>query len=312
MLNLARANLKVKLYSIDEASLSEHQKQIYATVKEMLNAPAEVSAITEDRGWDGIYQAESSIALLYSGERLRQEIDACLHDLRNLNEAEAHTLRLDYQRLVKHAVDGSTAGSDDTTLIVYLLRLMEGIHWNKKKRYVVGELYAQATRRILWCILVSFVLLILPYIAVNVFYEPNNLGWWWSMLILWTALTAGLFGAFFFRLTDLKNRSIAMGVDEMALQRRWSYTLLRAGVGVCGALVVYFFLRSVIVEVTLVPKFEEIRIDPVKVSSADTSFWMSFMVPSKAMALFTIWCFLAGYSEKLVPGILSGAEGKLH
>jgi hypothetical protein len=309
MLNLARTNLGVKLRSIDETSLaSEHQKKIYAAVTEMLKAPVDTSAITEGRGWDEIYEAESLIALLYNGERLRQVIGECLQDLTDLNKAEADAINPDCQELLKRPVDGSIPGSDDTMLRGCLLRLMEGVHWNNKKKYLVRELHAQATRRILWFLLVSLVLMILPFVVINLDIEKVN--WWWSMLTLWTALTAGLFGAFFFRLTDINSRTITMSVDEAALQCKLSYTLLRAGVGVCGALIVYIFLRSGIAEGALFPKFDEIKIELVDVA-AGTPLHMAFAMPSKAMALLTFWCFLAGYSEKLVPNILSSAEQRL-
>ena len=35
---------------------------------------------------------------------------------------------------------------------------------------------------------------------------------------------------------------------------------------------------------------------------------MSFVIPSKDLALMTVWCFLAGFSEVLVPNLLTGAE----
>ncbi len=311
LLNLARTNLGVRLRSIDETSLaSERQKKIYATLTEMLKAPAEASAITEDRGWDEIYEAESLIALLYGGEQLRQEIGARLQNLTDLDKAEVDTIRLDCQELLKRPVDGSTPGSDDTMLRVCLLRLVEGVHWNTKKKYLVRVVHAQATRRILWCLLVSLVLLIAPYLVINLDFKTAGVSVWWSLLPLWTALTAGLFGAFFFRLTDISSRSIAMSVDEAVLQRKLSYTLLRAGVGVCGALIVYVFLRSGIAEGALFPKFEEIKIDLVDVASG-APLSMAFAMPSKALALLMFWCFLAGYSEKLVPSILGGAEQKL-
>jgi hypothetical protein len=87
MLNLARSNLGVRLRSIDEATLSERQKKIHASVTEMLKVPAEPNTITEDQGWDKIFEAESLVALLHAGEGLRQEMGAYLQDLTDLNKA---------------------------------------------------------------------------------------------------------------------------------------------------------------------------------------------------------------------------------
>jgi len=38
---------------------------------------------------------------------------------------------------------------------------------------------------------------------------------------------------------------------------------------------------------------------------------MSFVVPSKDLALVTVWCFLAGFSESLVPSILTSTERQI-
>jgi hypothetical protein len=130
---------------------------------------------------------------------------------------------------------------------------------------------------------------------------------WWSLFTLWTALTAGLLGAFFSRLLSVQRAG--MSLDEAFMHRELSYSLLRAGVGVCGALIAYFFLRSGIVEGALFPNFKEVAIEWVQ-APKDT-LPISIVVPSKALALLTFWCFLAGFSEALVPRILSNAERQL-
>jgi hypothetical protein len=38
---------------------------------------------------------------------------------------------------------------------------------------------------------------------------------------------------------------------------------------------------------------------------------MAFVVPSRDLALLTVWCFVAGFSEALAPSILAGAERQL-
>ena len=102
-----------------------------------------------------------------------------------------------------------------------------------------------------------------------------------------------------------------MTLDEVFLHREVSYTLLRAGVGMCGALIVYFFFRSGLVSGALFPTFEKVSIDYVDVPKGAGSVPMSFVMPSKDLALLTFWCFLAGFSEALVPSILASTERQL-
>jgi len=315
MLGLARTNLGVRLRAIDETSLtSDCQKKIYATVAEMLKAPSESSPTAQTFEWDDIYKAESLIALLYSGEQLRREIDARLEDLAAVDQAGADNFRRDNQELLNRPSDGSNPGLDDSVR-GFLLRILEAVHWNAKKKYLARPLRAQATNRILVCLLVSFVLLIAPYGFLISDYATGSgsVHKVWSLFALYTALTAGLLGSFCSRLYGIQRQWGNMSLDEVSLQREWTYTLLRAGVGVCGALVVYIFLRSGIAEGALFPKFDEIKIDLVNVTSNDkeTAVEMAFAMPSKALALLTFWCFLAGISETLVPSILKSSEQEL-
>jgi hypothetical protein len=130
---------------------------------------------------------------------------------------------------------------------------------------------------------------------------------YWTLFALYTALVSGLLGAFFSRLLTIQRDWANMSLDEVFLHREFSYSLLRAGVGVCGALVMFFFFKSGLVEGALFPKVENMKMDLVQASGSD----MAFVVPSKDLALVTVWCFLAGFSEKLVPSILTSTERQI-
>jgi hypothetical protein len=307
MLNLYRTNLDVRFRSIDESALqTPHQRQLYASVSQMFVAQEHERFGTPDFDWDEVYKMERLIALLLGGADLRQEIDARLKELATEHVDCAELLRKDYDALLKPA--GGGAEPDDGLLHGFLLRVLEGLHWHAKKKYLARPIRKEATKIILLCVLVSFFMLVGPYIFVN-FQPPAETGKWWSLFALYTALTSGLLGAFFSRLIWVQRHWAEMTLDEVFLHRELSYTLLRAGVGMCGALIVYYFLRSGLLEGSLFPDFEKVSLELVNVSS-DKTVTMSFVTPSENLALLTVWCFLAGFSEALVPSILASTEGK--
>ena len=307
MLHLYRTNLEVRLRGIEESSLqSDGQKKIFQSVTEMLTAPCPTRATGRGIEWDDVYKIERLIALLYNGPLLRQEIGARLQELAVDNPKETEALRRDYESMLRPS-DGSKA--DDTMLRSFLLRVMEALHWNAKKKYLARPIRKEATKKILYCVLIAFLFVVGPYVILN-FWGPGDIGKWWSLFALYIALTSGLMGAFFSRLIAVQRHWGDFTLDEVFQQRELSYTLLRAGVGMCGALIVYFFLRSGFVSGPLFPVFKDVMIDYVNITSPD-AVNMTFVMPSQALALLTFWCFLAGFSEALVPSILASTEGKL-
>jgi hypothetical protein len=308
MLSLYRTNLDVRFRNIDESALqTPHQRQIYATVSQMFAMQGQPHAAAPDLDWDEIYKTERLIALLLDGPRLRQEIDARLKELATERAECAESLRKDYDALLKPADDQPAA--DDSVLHGFLLRVLEGLHWHAKKKYIARPIRKEATKIILFCVMTAFLMLVAPYVFANL--QPHTeTSKWWSLFALYTALSSGLLGAFFSRLIWVQRHWADMTLDEVFLHRELSYTLLRAGVGMCGALIVYFFLRSGILEGSLFPEFEKVSLQLVNVSS-DRTVWMDFVMPSEALALLTFWCFLAGFSEALVPSILASTESKL-
>lgn len=302
MLRLYRSNLEVRLRCIDEASLqTESQKRTYASVVEILNSKGEQSAPESEAAWDEVYRAERMIEMLLSGIQLRQEIAARLDELALDNAIEAERFRVQFEAIAKASSD-SHAPADDTVLRSLLLRIMERLHWHAKKRYLSRPIRKQATKNILWCMLAAFVLAILPYIAI---WLDSRVSPYWTLFALYTALVSGLLGAFFSRLLTIQRDWSRMSLDEVFLHRELSYSLLRAGVGVCGALVIFFFFKSGLIDGALFPKFENMSMDLIYASD------MAFVVPSKDLALVTVWCFLAGFSESLVPSLLTNTERQL-
>lgn len=312
MLQLYRTNLEVRLRCVDEQALkSEMQRRIYDEVAETMKAWRAPAQDDRDVDWDEVYKVERLMANLLDGARLRQEIAARLQDLAADSASDAARLQSEYQSLTRGPAGGQ-AQVEDAALHAFLLRLLEALHWAEKKKYLARPIRKEATKILLGGVAAGLLLMILPYVAVN--FDPwtkGELNPLWSLFALWTALMAGLVGALFTRLMTLQRHWAQMPLDEVFLHREVSYTVLRAGVGVCGALIVFFFMRSGLLTGELFPDFEKIAMVTIAAAADDPALKMFFVVPSNDLALLTIWCFIAGFSEALVPGILSKAERQL-
>jgi hypothetical protein len=135
----------------------------------------------------------------------------------------------------------------------------------------------------------------------------------WAWLPLYIALVSGLFGAFFSRMQDLQSNWNRLSFGQVRDAMDWRAILFRGAIGMSGALIVYFFLRSGLIQGNLFPKFEDFGIDHSffpETAAAGTKdlFRVELAHPSHALALLIIWSFIAGFSERFVPGILTATE----
>jgi hypothetical protein len=313
MLQLYRTNLEVRLQCIDQETLSAHQKQIYSKIAERLQVPVQERETDAGLEWDKTYKLERLIALLLNGAQLRQEAAHRLNELTDNNVPEAMSFQHEYRAIAAApAHEGQPPAGDDGVLRAFLLRVMEALQWAAKKKYLASPIRKEATKKILLGVFVAFVLLIIPYVLLSLNYlvsASDDISPLWSHLTLYTAVISGGLGAFFSRLIVLQRDWPNMALEEVCLHNEWSYALLRAGVGMCGALILYYFLVSGLIDGSVFPHIERFGINLVVVEPPGVH--MAFATPSKDFALLTVWCFLAGFSELLVPGLLAKTERQL-
>jgi len=129
------------------------------------------------------------------------------------------------------------------------------------------------------------------------------------------ALATGFFGSAFFMLAQMQgNLSKAKDVDMQALWS-WSIIVLRCLVGIGAASILYFVFRSGLLQGTLWPDlggmgFEEL-ISPLNDDGKKSWIVASkLLVPTLDTGLLVFWSFLAGYSQTLVPKILTSMESR--
>ena len=111
----------------------------------------------------------------------------------------------------------------------------------------------------------------------------------------------GLCGAYFSRLTTL-NSNVDIDYDTLMSSYRFRSLVLRGGVGMLAAVVVYYLIYSGLIAGDLFP-------ESLRTSDIVSMFGGSEpLVPAKDTAKLMVWCFVAGFSERFVTGTLERLE----
>lgn len=115
------------------------------------------------------------------------------------------------------------------------------------------------------------------------------------------AIVAGFFGATFFILARLNTRLADAKLDDIEAFYDWKNLIVRCLFGAGGATILYFFFETGLLKGTIWPELMYIGFKPCCGGG---------LVPNQHLALLLVWSFLAGYSETLVPALLTQTEAR--
>lgn len=124
---------------------------------------------------------------------------------------------------------------------------------------------------------------------------------------LLVAMASGLFGATFSMLVKYRARAAQGSEDDLQAALAWYTLLTRASVGLGASAVLYFFFESGLLNGTLWPNLAQLKFEVSQVGGSGATA----VVPNKDWCLLVIWTFLAGFSESLVPNILTQTETRV-
>jgi hypothetical protein len=127
-------------------------------------------------------------------------------------------------------------------------------------------------------------------------------------MVSWACFGCGLIGGF----VSIQQRIKNVEVEELELlSRSWFQILLIPVYGGIFALVLYLALLSRIVEGSLFPTFSVPAFSiPPTTDDMKNMFVNTFPATGVDFAKLVFWCFVAGFSERLVPQIISTREDK--
>lgn len=271
--------------------------------------------------WNVAYRIERLLALVEPEGTLAYELN------RRIDEAQENSLS-GYPRLKAEAEVAKGDALDKTQmppvlrpggadlLRTALVNTLEELQWAKQRKYYVRPIKKKATQRIVLFGLLAFLIFTFPYLHIYFKKYGSNpeavSDWAW--LALYTSLTGGLFGAFFSRLLFVQSRWENLTIGEWRQSSDVWSLILRGSVGMCGSLLLFFFLRSGVMTGSLFPPFQQLGLSFSNLQDSlghDTSPTTHLALPSQALALLAVWSVMAGFSERLVPSILSKTESTL-
>lgn len=248
--------------------------------------------LTGERSWRNAYQIEQLMVPLYAGEKLDVELERRLLEAEKINPpVSGYYSRLD---LAKASEEHKRA---------LLARLVNDLQWRYETRQVEAyfrRVIAKRTSNVFVAATGVFLL-----VTLFIFWASGEAETASFRVVEWkvivTSLAAGLLGAAFSMLLNVNARASEGDIEDLKSLRRLAFVVSRIAVGIGASLIVYYLITAEMMgDAVFLPKLDELYSATV----VDAEF-------RKNYALLVMVCFIAGFSERLVPNLLKRSEGNL-
>lgn len=315
MLRQFYSNLSVQL-SLCEPDGTERAERIRTRVQKILEPSWSEESPPSAFSWRGAYLAEQLLVALLPEAQLVARLARKSAEWEEEGVAGADELTEEIKALM------SRAPLDLGWARAILLRVVNEDQWQSQQKIEIRKLAQRYRQRLN----AAFLLMLAAFLAV-LFVTPNFLPLSWTRGTgggysgLLTALVAGLFGASFSALIG-SAKVKASSIEEMESLSTGGQIVLRMLVGAGGAAIIYFFFETGLIEGVAIPDLQQLAFNLVAVPDGfatpgvpatdvdgmkkEAVFGM--WVPNTEVSLLVVWSFLAGFSETLVPRVLTQVE----
>jgi hypothetical protein len=232
-------------------------------------------------------------------------------------EAASPSASADAAQKLAHARDAYTDAQNECDVMrrSILAAALDDLQWFYQQRILKRHALWKSASRLLTLGLICLAVVALPFFGflfgkltgsqglVGLMEKFPNYG-------LFTAMSFGMLGAFFSRLISFQF-SNEMTVEAAEYRYGFKSLSIRCGVGVFGAIIVYYLLQTGFIGTNYKPDFTNLGYDSQPVVTMLSGDARNVLLPSKDWCLLVLWSFLAGFSERLVPDTLARIDGEL-
>ena len=240
------------------------------------------SRLAGERTWRNNQHIEQLLVALLTAEELAVE-RARLERLTPEHEAVAAAATADPQEREPLGLERAL-----------VLRLLQDRHWSFDVERLEAFYRRSVRRRVSLVFALAVFAFFGPHLLPAVFERLLALAGDAKKELLFTAITAGMLGACFSMLTSLEQRLEAADLDVLRSLSTPSYLFFRVFAGAAGGLVLFYVVHSQLLAGALLPDLTDLE-----------------AVAPKDRSLLTVLCFAAGFSEKLITGVLARARGSV-
>ena len=247
------------------------------------------------RNWTNAYEIEQLLVHLFDDDTVATELRIRILEARSILRPELAAMYEAHFDAIEKRSGGADAAGVPNSRRTLLARLVNDLQW----RYIVNEatrryskLITRRTATLSVFALSVFIIMVVVIATKGVTFSYGDLH------LLWVAGLAGTWGATFSMLATLKTRLGESKFDDLKLMKAGSMLLSRAAIGAGAACILFFFLLSGLLGGSAFPSL---------VGPSDQGLKL---LPATDLALLIVWCFVAGFSEQLIPGLLASTEAR--
>ncbi len=277
------ANLRVE-FDIILAKTKDAPENIISEITKLFS--------NDNLSWSDAYKIEQYLSHICNEETLDTDLKRCLVNYQEHLSLESCN---HYNNELKEIDSGQGSIKDKRSV---LLRMQAELHSFYIRRSECRD-YGFLLRVRVTSIFVTSIALFLFSLTYCFYFESIPAS---SEMIILT-IASGFMGASFSMLVGLKSQLKIATMEDLKILHRPSYILKRAFIGVGAASITYFLIQSGLldhlVNPALLPEL------PIK---DDVALVESY----RNMSSLIIWCFIAGFSELLVPDLLGGVQRRIN